>query len=135
MTKFVSYLSYGLLGISALFGILFYTQTISEEPFLILSYILFGIAVIATLGFALVQIFGNAQAAKRALMGLGILVVVVLISWLIASPEIPKFIGSEEFNLTPAISRNVGTILIVAYILAIVAFGSMIYSEVKNFFK
>lgn len=127
--------SYVLMGISALATILFYAGTITESLFLIWAYFLFFIAVASTLVFSFVKIFSSAKSAKQGLMSLGILVILVFIAWLIASPEIPQFLGVEEFNVTPAISRNVGTVLIVTYILFIVAIGSMLYYAVKNMFS
>lgn len=127
--------SYVLMGISALATILFYAGTITESLFLIWAYFLFFIAVASTLVFSFMRIFSSAKSAKQGLMSLGILVILVFIAWLIASPEIPQFLGVEEFNVTPAISRNVGTVLIVTYILFIVAIGSMLYYAVKNMFS
>ena len=56
----------------------------------------------------------------------------VFIAWLIASPEIPQFLGADDFNITPAISRYVGTVLVITYILFIFAIGSMFYFTIKN---
>lgn len=135
ISKYVSMSSYVLMGISALATILFYTGIITESLFLIWAYFLFFIAVASTLVFSFMRIFSSAKSAKQGLMSLGILVILVFIAWLIASPEIPQFLGVEEFNVTPAISRNVGTVLVITYILFIVAIGSMLYYAVKNMFS
>ena len=135
ISKIVTIGSYVLMGISALLVILFYAGTISEEPFIIWAYFLVILAVVSTVVFSFMQIFSSGKNAKKGLMGVGILVGLVVISWLIASPEIPQFLGVEDFDLTPAVSRNVGTGLIATYILAIVAIGSMIYSEVSGLFR
>ncbi|NOZ46160.1 MAG: hypothetical protein GXO79_05190 [Chlorobi bacterium] len=135
ISKYISIGSYSIMGISALLAILFYAGVIGVDPFLIWAYILFSVAIVVTIVFSFVQIFSSTKSAKRGLMGIGILIVLVFISWLIASPEIPQFIGVDDFNLTPAVSRNVGTGLIVTYILAVVAIGSMLYSELKNIIK
>ncbi len=132
ISKYVSIASYVLMGISALAAILFYSGAITENLFLIWAYLLFFIATAATLAFSFVRIFSSAKSAKRGLISLGILVVLVFIAWLIASPEIPQFPGVNDFNLTPAISRYVGTVLVVTYILAISAIGSMLYASIKN---
>lgn len=127
--------SYVLMGISALAAILFYMGAISESLFLIWAYFLFFVAVAATVSFSFMRIFSSAKSAKQGLMSLGIMVILVFIAWLIASPEIPQFLGVDDFNITPAISRNVGTVLIVTYMLFIVAIGSMFYNAVKNIFS
>ena len=135
LNKIASIFLYVLMGVSALLTILFYTGIITESPFIIWAYFLFGIAVTITLAFAVIQVFGSAKSMKRALMSIGILILLVFISWLLASPEIPTFTGIDKFNLTHVASRNIGTGLYMVYILAIIAIGSMIYSEVANIFR
>ena len=141
ITRFISILLYSMMGISALLGILFYVGTITEEPFLVWTYILFGIAAISTLVFSIMGVFMSKKAAKRGLVSLGVFVVIILLAYILADDEILTFIGYEKFfyediSMNPnAFSRIVGTGLYTMYIFGIVAILSMIYSEVSKLFK
>lgn len=141
ITRYISILLYVLLGISALLGALFYTEVITENLFLVWTYILFGIAAVATLIFSIAGLFISSKAAKRSLVSIGIIAVIVLLGYILASGEILTFIGYEKFfyednSMDPNVfSRLVGTGLYTMYIFGIVAILSMIYSEVSKLFR
>lgn len=103
------------------------------------AIVLFVIAAVIALGFALVQMFSD---KTKALWAVGILVlfaVILGISYALASSEIPQFFGVEKFvangSLTESISRWVGTGLYVTYILFAGAFLSIIGFGVASVFK
>lgn len=135
------YVSIALLGISAILGALFYLDIITENLFLIWAYLLFGIAIIFTLVFSIMGIFTNKRAAKRSLVTIGIIAVIILLGYIFASGEILTFIGHEKFfyednSMDPHMfSKLVGTGLYTMYIFGIVAILSMIYSEVSKLFR
>lgn len=132
ISKIVSIISYILVGISAIFGVLFYANVITENSFIIWAYILLGLATSITLIFAIINIFKSKENAKKSLISLLIVAVLVFVSYLLASPSIPHFLGYEEFNITPGVSRFVGTGLYMTYISGILAFLSIIYSEISS---
>ncbi|MBI1287170.1 MAG: hypothetical protein GC178_06280 [Flavobacteriales bacterium] len=98
---------------------------------IIICYILFAVATLAAILFPIIQLVQNPKNAKGALIGIGALVVVVGISYALASDVNP---GNTE-GVTPETAKQVGTGLYAFYILAIVAVGATIYSEVSKFFK
>lgn len=159
-SKITSILSYVLFGISILFGGLFYYTVITMDPvpediqiplektkfiieqmgstldnFVYVVYLLVGIAALSTLLFSIINIFNSAKTAKRSLISIGILAVMIFISFSFASPVIPNFLGVEKFNITPAISRAVGTGLFAMYLFFIVAVISIFYTEIRSAFK
>lgn len=139
MAKILSYVSYLLLAIGVIFVGLFFFGAMDEgtfaNSFIIWSYILFGIAAVAVLGFAIFQLVSRPKQAMGALMGIGALGVVVLLSYIFASGEIPQFLGYEKFDITEGLSKYVGTGLWSMYILGILAVVSIIYTEVSKAFK
>lgn len=106
---------------------------------LVWSYILFGIAVVAALVLEFVNTVSDKKATKNALIAIGFLGSVLLISYLLSNSEIPQFYGSQKFvengTLTPNVSRWIGTGLIATYILAGLAFVVIVWSSVSRIFK
>jgi hypothetical protein len=85
------------------------------------AIILVAFAGAIALFFAFIQIIGDKRKAIGSVVSLVILGVVLLVSYSLASPEIPVFHGAEkmitEGTLNESISRWVGTGLNVTYIL------------------
>ncbi len=106
---------------------------------LIWSYILIivgaGIAIIA----GLFHMFTDKRAAKRGLIAVAFLGVIALVSYLLASPEIPQFPGVDRYiadgTLTSRISKLIDTGLYATYILFGLALLAIAYSTVSKMFK
>ena len=103
------------------------------------AIVLFAIAAIIALGFALVQMFSD---KTKAIWAAGIIVlfaIIIGISYALASSAIPQFYGVQKFvangTLTESISKWVGTGLYVTYILFAGAFLSIIGFGAANIFK
>ncbi len=135
MSKIISILSYVLLGLSALFFLLFWFDVIDVNIFIIWSYILFGIAAVSAIAFPLISLILNPKKAVRSLISVGVIGVLALISYLIASDSIPHFLGAQKFDISATTSRLVGTGLWAMYILGIIAVFSILYTEVSKIFK
>lgn len=97
---------------------------------ILLTYLLLAVAVIAAVGFPLLQLAKNPKGAKGALIGIGLLVVVVGISYALSSDVNPS-----NMDITPATAKQVDTGLYAFYILALVAIGATVYAEVSKMFK
>lgn len=106
---------------------------------LVWSYILFGIAIVSAVVLEFINTVSDKKATKNALIAIGFLGSVILISYLISSSAIPQFYGSQKFvengTLTPSVSRWIGTGLIATYILAGLAFIVIVWSSVSRIFK
>lgn len=106
---------------------------------LIWAYILVavgaGIAILA--GFA--TMVTDKKAAKGGIISLIFMGAVALVAYLLASPEIPQFIGVEKFlndgTLTESIAKWVDTGLYATYILLGLAIASIVGMSVVRLFK
>ena len=106
---------------------------------LIWAYILIivgaGIAILA----GLYHMIMDKRAAKRGLVSIVFLGVVALISYLLASPEIPQFMGVDKFindgTLTERVAKLTDTGLYATYILFGLAILAIAYSTVSKIFK
>lgn len=103
------------------------------------SYILVafgaGIAVIA----GLINTVTDKKAAKGGLIALVFMGAVILVAYLLASPEIPRFLGVDKFindgTLTAQVAKMVDTGLYATYILLGIAVLSILVTAVTNAFK
>jgi hypothetical protein len=92
---------------------------------LFLSYALIGVCALAAVGMPLVKAFGDPQSLKKMGMGVGAVVVVFVISLLIAD-------GSASENASATASKMVGAGLITMYIMAILAIGGIVFTEIQK---
>lgn len=94
-----------------------------------------GIAVIA----GLLNTVTDKKAAKGGLIALVFMGAVALVSYLLASPEIPQFLGVDKFindgTLTAQVAKMVDTGLYATYILLGIAIFSILVTAVTNAFK
>jgi hypothetical protein len=94
-----------------------------------------GVAILA----GLFHMATDFEAAKKGLIALAFLGAVALISYLLASDQIPQFIGVQKFindgTLTPQVAKLVDTGLYATYILLGLAVLSIILAPVTRLFK
>ncbi|NOR74473.1 MAG: hypothetical protein GQ525_04890 [Draconibacterium sp.] len=106
---------------------------------LIWAYILIafgaGVAIIA----GLLQTVTDKKAAKGGIISLVFLGIVALVSYLMASSEIPEFIGVDKFinngSLTEGIAKLVDTGLYATYLLLGIAILLIILTPVVRMFR
>jgi hypothetical protein len=101
------------------------------------ALILFIITGVSTLLFSFANIFSNSKVVKSFIIVLGLAVVLIVLSYLLASSlPIPDDILNADIAVpTASTLKWVGTGLNATYILAIVAFFGIIASEVVRAFK
>jgi small-conductance mechanosensitive channel len=101
--------------------------------------ILIAIGAVVALFFAARHMFSNKKQALNTLFIFVAFAVVIVVSYLLATSEIPKFFGVEKFvadgSLTPSISKWIGTGLITTYILFAGAALSIVAFSLANVFK
>ena len=95
---------------------------------LFLSYILIGVCALAAVGMPLVKAFGDPQSLKKIGMGVGAILVVFLVSYLIAD-------GTVYEKASSGASKMVGAGLITMYILAFLAIGGIVFTEIQKMFE
>ena len=103
------------------------------------SYVLLALAAgVAVLG-TLFHTLTSKEAAKKGLTSLGFAVVVVGVSYIMASDAIPSFYGVENYvndgTLTNTIAKWIDTTLITTYVLLGLLVLATIVSSVSRIFK
>ncbi|MBI1223564.1 MAG: hypothetical protein GC180_13260 [Bacteroidetes bacterium] len=98
------------------------------------TFILSVIAAGAAIVFPIISMISHPKSAIRALIGVGLIVVVFLIGYLVAGNEI--LISYERVGFTsPSASKMVGGALNMMYMAIVAVLGVTIYAEVKNLMK
>mgnify|MGYP001329270169 CR=1 FL=1 len=100
-----------------------------------LTYIMVAGGAFAAIAFPMMFLAKNPEKAKGALMGIGVLIAVFIISYIFASSEIMEFPGSEKFGMTESSTKRVGMGLIAFYFLGLGAVAAVFYAELSKVFK
>lgn len=94
------------------------------------SYILVLVAAVAAVVLPLIQSLDDPSSLIKSGIGLAALVVVFLIGYAISGSEVlPSY---AEFNVDAGLSKFIGGLLTMMYILIFVAIGGIIYTEVAK---
>lgn len=133
LSKILNIVLYVLLGLSALLGVLFYTGSIESELLIFWCYVLFIIGAVAAIVFPIINMAKNPGGAKSAFIGIGALLIVFVISYLLAGDEMTD--KYAKFISGPEASKRVSMGLIAFYILAIGAILATIVSGFSKMFK
>ena len=106
---------------------------------LIWAYILIAIGAGVAILASIYHMITDRQAAKKGLFAFLFIGGVALISYLLASDEIPQFVGVQrhinEGTLTPQIAKNIEAGLFATYILLGLAVLSIVLAPVTRLFK
>ncbi|MFX0555513.1 hypothetical protein ACOCEA_01870 [Maribacter sp. CXY002] len=108
-------------------------QSGAMNAMFIITYLLLGIAVVVSLVFTLKNLFANPQGLKKTLFVIGGFLLVVGISYVLASGTdvAPEFMAmSDESTI-----KKIGMGLNVFFILTIIAVAALIVPAVKNMFS
>lgn len=128
-----------LLGVA---GLIFWFMLISKgdeavkatgegvSPMLVIAYITMAIVLLFVIVFVLKGIF--AGDLKKTLMSVGAFLVVIIISYVMASGSTEGLKPVDNTPVTESTSKLVGAGLNAFYILAVVAIGAMILSGFKK---
>ncbi len=164
MPKFLKYLSYIVLGLSGVYFLymMYLSGDLSLENwnhlnssevtpetklkltssflkidiFLGWTYILTGLTIVLTLVLTIINMIRNPKNIMKMLVSLGLLVIVVVVACLVASPFIPA--GAIDEKLLPSSDSIVKWIdagLIIAYVLTTVPILAIMAGGIMNFIK
>ncbi len=100
---------------------------------LYVSYVLMGIAMLAAIVLPLINSLDDTSSLIRGGIGVGIVLVLYLISWAISGNEVID--AYIKWDIGEGISKAIGGALIMMYILFIVAIGGIIYTEISKAIK
>jgi hypothetical protein len=136
-----------LMGVSVVLMLIFYFGTdvpgtadtpmrepVVTETILIWAYILVGLALLAALIFPAIRMVTNPRNAKKTLIGLVGVAVIVFIAWQFSSDEVLP-LATENPDNVPHVLKMAGTQLGAMYILLALAILSIFYTEIRNIFR
>lgn len=145
--RIITILLYVLMGISAIFTLIFYfgnvvpgtENTAMKEPvitdsFLLWATILLGLAVVFALIFPIVRMFTSPKNALKTLIGVVGMVVVIVIMYFFASDEV-LVIARENPGNVPSVLKWVGAGLNTMYVMFVAAIVAILYTEISKAFK
>jgi hypothetical protein len=132
--KLFNIILYSLLGLSALLSVLFAVDVVSEGILILWCYILLGVATVAAVVFPLITMAKNPKNAKNALIGVGGLIIVFGLGYVLSGSE-EIFDANAKVLADGATSKLSEAGLIAFYILGAGAIGTIIFSEVSKMFK
>ncbi len=143
--KILSFLTYGMIGITVILVAMFYLggnvegeaypTPVNTDLLLVWGMILFGIATLLAVVFPILQIITNPKGAGKGLMGLLALVVVVLISYALSDGtllDLPGYTGPDN---NPTSLKFADTVLYTMYILGVGAILSIVGTEILRRFR
>jgi NADH:ubiquinone oxidoreductase subunit 6 (subunit J) len=131
--KYIQWLLYGLMIISAIFGLLFYLNPGSPDLLMYWGYVLFIIATATALTLSIYHMAKNPKGSKKAVLYIGVLVALGVISYFMSQNTYSQ-LELEKYKITANSVRLVGAGLYMTYFIAIIAIGVLIYSSVSRFF-
>ena len=107
-------------------------QSGAMNAMFIITYILLGIAIVVSLIFTLKNLFSNPQGLKKTLFVVGGFLIVVGISYVLASGTDvdPEYLAMSDESTV----KKIGMGLNVFFVLTIIAVASLIIPAIKNMF-
>lgn len=106
---------------------------------IIWAYILVAFGAGVAIFASLYHMFTDKKAAKGGIISIAFLGVVALIAYVLASPEIPQFVGVDKFladgTLNTQVAKLVDTGLYATYILLALAILAVASSSVMRLFR
>jgi hypothetical protein len=148
MSKKIIFISkivaYALMGVAAIFQIFTFiyggnyasaTPEAMASPllgnYLIMGYIVLGIAVIVALVFPSLSMVSNPKGALRSLLWIAVIAALGFISYLMSSNELSA-VELERLQVAASMSVWVGAGLYLTYIVGLVTFAAAIFLAVKG---
>ena len=147
--KYVAYFMWGLIIITGLLALAFVLNISDNEldpnmnswlsKNLVWAYIMLFLSIALLVGFAIYHMVTDFEAAKKGMISLLFLGGVFLIAYIMASDEMPKFLGAQKFiddgTISPSIMKWIDTGLIGAYIVLVLSLVSIVHASVSRLFK
>jgi len=132
--KYVQWMLYGLMGITALLIVMFYMN--SSNPDLIL-YWMYAIAILSIgiiLAIVIAGIVKNPKGSIKIVVIVAIMFFLGFISYMMSKNTLAPD-QLEKYSLTPNNVRMVGAGLLMTYFIMLGAIGVFIYTSVIKYFK
>lgn len=132
--KYVQWLLYLLMGLSALFVILFYISPANPNIILFWMYALLIFSGVVILGVSAYGMVKNPKGSYKALIVVAGMIVLVLLTYLLSKNTYsPAML--EKYSISANGVKWVGAGLATSYIILLIAIGTLVYTSVSKFFK
>ena len=132
--KLVQWLLYGIMGISALFIVLFYLNPSNPDLILYWMYTIAILSLAIILAIVIAGIVKNPKGSGKVVVIVAIMLFLGLISYVMSKNTLAPD-QLEKYNLTPNNVRLVGASLLMTYFIMAGAIGVFIYTSVIKYFK
>jgi hypothetical protein len=132
--KYVQWLLFGLMGISALLIVIFYMNSSNPDLILYWMYTIAIISIAIILAIVIAGIVRNPKGSFKVLIIVAIGLLIGLISYALSKNTLAPD-QLEKYNLTPNNVRLVGAGLLMTYFIMLGAIGVFIYTSVIKYFK
>jgi len=133
-SKLISWVLYVLMGVSALFGLLFYTKTIDSAALMQWGYVLLIATVIVTVISPVYGLIQNPGNIKKLLISLAAVALIAIVSYSLAGNTFSD-LRLDRLQVTALTSKYVGMGLLFTYITASIAIIVIVFSSVFKIFK
>ena len=135
LSKFVQWFLYLLLGLSAIMGVLFYTNTEGNiELFLYWGYFLFILVLATTVLVAAMNVLQNPKGSVKLLIALALMAIIFFISYSVSTNTFtPAML--EKMDTSATTVRFVGAGLFILYVMGVGAIAVILYTTVAKLFK
>lgn len=100
---------------------------------LYLSYILVVVALLSALVLPLINALDNPQSLTKIGLGILIMGVLFLIGYALSGSEVTE--NYAKFQVGPELSKFIGGLLTMSYILVLLSVVGITYSEISKLFK
>jgi hypothetical protein len=135
LSKIVQWFLYILLGLSAVMGILFFTNTGGRVNLILCwGYFMFFLAIATLLLITGLNIMRNPKGSVKILIAIALMAVVFFISYSMSSNSFSPS-QLEKMKITESTVRFVGAGLLILYVLGLGAIGVVIYTSIAKFLK
>jgi hypothetical protein len=132
--KYVQWMLYVLMGLSALFTILFYLSPANPDLLLFWMYFLLILSGAVTLTLAGYNIIKNPKGSMKVVVVIGVIIVLGILSYALSSNNFPPAL-LEKYSISANGVKMVGASLIMTYFIMLIAIGVFIYTSISRFIK
>jgi len=132
--KYVQWLLYAFMGISAILIVLFYMNSSNPDLILYWMYTIAILSIAIILAIVIASFVRNPKGSIKILMIVAGGLLLGLISYALSSNTLAPD-QLEKYNLTPNNVRLVGAGLLMTYFIMLGAIGVFIYTSVIKYFK
>jgi NADH:ubiquinone oxidoreductase subunit 6 (subunit J) len=132
--KIIQWLLYGLMAISALFGLLFYMNPSNPDILIYWGYVLVILATALALGLTLFEMIKNPKGSMKILVIAVAMIVLAIISYAMSKNTLSPT-ELEKYKISANSVRMVGAGLYMTYFIGVIAVGTFLYTSISRFLK